>query len=631
MRLKGVDLRAALHLRKLVNDGEKLAPPAFTELALDPRQIHACVAATCGRPPDNRLMTFIDDGFRWETVDFKKNWTTEIQPRARKAYELEARARERGAELVRGALEIAKPLAGADAAQRRAALAHPIVRLVIYLKTLSDLGGVEGLLSEGPDGKMIVDEDVLEGTVPEEDERAYLRVILEKQLIPVYSILAVTEPIDRILQRHDGLLESRLRYLYPNDGFAGALVSDASAASLRIQKIFAEMGPVANLILSAQQRDLVERAAKPGGDLTVPEMGEYLQIVSLTEMLEIVLFHLPAPPAERAVTAIDELVTIVRGRQAAVPSLAPLAEAEKFCRGRLNLMEATEQSAFRLRRFENLIPAVKESVIENARRVVAPEQMPALAQRIAGLQFFLPRGPRNSTVGFRRHLESTIESQEKTLDFYGTPEARDVILWIEIVRAISGADAESRAPELASFCQNLPVEPSTDATNPRSGRISLSWFTINYPDVGVGIMAHEIGHAVSGFIRGLPKADAFTESLSCVARRNPFGPAPAATLGLRENTRWSEEDWADRFSAWVVSDLRARGQLAPLRLMNLGCALVGVDREMTYGGNRLTPGENDPHSSGLLRLLMIANDLGKLHPDCAPLMANFAGKELRCE
>lgn len=189
-------------------------------------------------------------------------------------------------------------------------------------------------------------------------------------------------------------------------------------------------------------------------------------------------------------------------------------------------------------------------------------------------------------------------------------------------------------PELAIF-QGLQSnfqnenEAVTDYSIPGFKVISLSWFTAAFPQYGVGIAAHEVGHLVSGLIRNMgsrevnrPRAEKFRESLSCVANRNIFLQSPlelwGATKGTSENSQWSEEDWADHFASQVLIELQSRNLVESKYLQNFGCALVY--KKSGDAEAKLEPSPGAVHSSGLLRLLTIARDTGKSTELCGGLL-----------
>lgn len=186
---------------------------------------------------------------------------------------------------------------------------------------------------------------------------------------------------------------------------------------------------------------------------------------------------------------------------------------------------------------------------------------------------------------------------------------------------------------VAKACLALPIGGTSDFALSLSGKISVSWYSLAFPDRGAFILAHELGHMVSGIIRGMqlesPETQMkFSDSLTCVANRNPFLTEKVIKLIGSADTKLSEEDWADHFSALVMDELAANK--SPLGdVKNLACALV--KNENNYRTNTLSPAENDTHSSALLRLLMIATDRRQVTSQCQQIVDQFStSNNLRC-
>ncbi len=99
-----------------------------------------------------------------------------------------------------------------------------------------------------------------------------------------------------------------------------------------------------------------------------------------------------------------------------------------------------------------------------------------------------------------------------------------------------------------------------------------------------------------------------------------------------QNSIWSEEDWADHFSALTMNELKRSGALDVSGDKNMACALVDSTSH-TYSNNSVTPMKNDSHSAGLLRVIMTGIDQGNLAPACKAFVeyAQESGRSLSCE
>jgi hypothetical protein len=175
---------------------------------------------------------------------------------------------------------------------------------------------------------------------------------------------------------------------------------------------------------------------------------------------------------------------------------------------------------------------------------------------------------------------------------------------------------------IANQCASLPSGGVGDATLSSQGRVFLSWFTLRFPEYSLSILSHEFGHAISLYLRKVPP---FSTTLDCIANRNPNVLKPLhLSLNYADDSRWTEEDWADHFSSLILIELNSKEP-------NLGCALLKED-DKSYLNNSYGPTDGDPHSAGLLRLMMIAIDRGQMNTVCQPLVAYAPahGRELQC-
>ena len=188
---------------------------------------------------------------------------------------------------------------------------------------------------------------------------------------------------------------------------------------------------------------------------------------------------------------------------------------------------------------------------------------------------------------------------------------------------VSGGSAQLRED-----CFNSHVDILSE--NTRDSMIEMSWFSVANPDFGLGILSHEIGHFMSKGLRNIGlhnyqekkipiTGTAFYKSLSCVANRNPMNMNPMNS----ENTNeffMAEEDWADHFSAQVLTELGDMNQTGS-KFPNMACAMFqrkdgSYSWQSDFAATSRVP---DKHSPVLLRMLSIGIDRGNLPLECSPL------------
>ena len=182
---------------------------------------------------------------------------------------------------------------------------------------------------------------------------------------------------------------------------------------------------------------------------------------------------------------------------------------------------------------------------------------------------------------------------------------------------------ESAITDVRSVCSGLEPSFFEDKTLAEIKLIQVGWQSIAFPELGAGVLAHEIGHVVSkavSTLNSLPTAIAYTSARQCSAdNHRAFEPA---VLG-RNFSQFAEEDWADVFSVKAMSYLRSVWPYSK----NMACALVHISNSKTYDGFDLfIPGSTDVHSTGAYRVMQTEVNSGRALP--ASCSAAYATSEL---
>lgn len=140
--------------------------------------------------------------------------------------------------------------------------------------------------------------------------------------------------------------------------------------------------------------------------------------------------------------------------------------------------------------------------------------------------------------------------------------------------------------DVLSFCDKTEPAFLNDAAITSQNKIQLSWPTITNPELGLGIIAHEIGHMVS---KKFP--DAVYSSKNCLERK-------------KNTEQYSEEDFADLFSSELMNKLA--GKVLDVTAKNMACGLLPRDKDQWVAGSLKNAYAADEHSSGFYRLLAVA-------------------------
>jgi len=423
-------------------------------------------------------------------------------------------------------------------------------------------------------------------------------------------------------------LEWRLKRLFPSLDRASALKADATRHLSLLATLETQAGEFfASLTLSTYESAIFRRAAS-GRDLNNVESKIYLEAASSLETIVAAttgelyqaLIKIPFDAEQELAAlksgALEKAITAVKGTD-----LNQRAEsAEGSCRLLLSLAYNSTLSREQLSALESSIHSVRNAAKVVAKRFANSNIGDAGVERLFDqyIAFKLPENPRDSVtevhLRMRKEMARTKAFTAKIVG--GSPDIDAALLIFGPALVTGELGQQDAAASVIGLCHQLPIPALTDATLTAQGKIMLSWYTANYPDVGRGIIAHEIGHVMSKVFRSFEisrpgQARGFMDSLNCVANRNPFVMTPIA-LAAAQDTPWSEEDWADHFGALVLNEMQKSEPRIPMK--SFACALVSGDK--SYSGNQLLPAPGDPHSSGFLRVLMVASDRGELPPQC---------------
>jgi|GEM_PF-6024330 len=575
---------------------------------VEPEQIKSCVQSLCGSDQHRRNLTTLPSSFKIETVPFRLKWENELEPRLLVQYQMDQELEIQKDLLLRSALDTYRPLQEMTESEQAKILSHPFARFAHFAHIAFKLNNADDFIDNTQ-----VNEVALEAEIKDEVERNFIRVILQRHLIPTIERAKLIDPIDFILRKKEGFLRARLKYLYPKeDEVQTARMMDALKLETLHEKVSRHLGEdLMPWVVSPAQRHLLTRA-RSGSELSVSEVDQYLKIASSLESFETLLFYTPEFPQKKVVLRLDQAVK--RMRSLLPPGLSPMSafdDLRRTCRTRLNLMNATEQSRLRTQAYGELVNQLKAKAMQVVQQFVEKEDLPKIQRRLLAIKIGYNHVQRGTTHGFEDELNLLTDSVGSVLkslkgaqragstessvagarvDARATFSSAETVLWQTLMKFILQGEEQGedyfqseRTPPILEFCEKLPVEANSDATDVLNNQISLSWFSVHYPELGAGILAHEIGHIVSKYIRRNLDSTPFTESLNCVAKASPWTLAEQLPLQKSEDTQWSEEDWADHFASLIVKDFVPSGSGVG-RLKNFACALLPNELDVDQPG-----------------------------------------------
>jgi hypothetical protein len=189
--------------------------------------------------------------------------------------------------------------------------------------------------------------------------------------------------------------------------------------------------------------------------------------------------------------------------------------------------------------------------------------------------FFLPYNSTESVglwgAAFKEDIRSSTAEVQRVTQ-YGVREA--------YVMAVTNALVNNSDTLL---CDGMYDPGLIDSITPEDGVSRLSWMTVRYPQYGISVLAHEIGHVVYKHSKD------FSAQIACIKEQNG-------------SDKYTAEDFADLLAIKTEKSLADLGVDLNGKKANVGCLFASL--RVGEGLTNTTPEDN--HSSHLFRALKFA-------------------------
>ncbi|MGE0632665.1 MAG: hypothetical protein AB7O96_09670 [Pseudobdellovibrionaceae bacterium] len=600
-------------------------PRLYTE-KFEKQEIDACIESLCGPASGNQSDSrVIETRLKVPSLAAKEIWQAQFRGQLAELLAMEKANRLTEAKLLTRALKSERTLKFTDAQKawllfkEIAEKIGPIVRNYIAwdLKTFNVILNVEKT-------------DELLAPLPSEIKKA-TRLILERYFIPSFRQQGL-DPFENPIVR-------RTKLKYQNMNEMEARIADAKMLLEVGEKMASLFGKrAASYFFDDYLKDLLSKA-KRGEELSASDSRNYIQIATILDLLNLIyndadvfnaLSKIPFNNEERLKKLgksehLKKNLELLKKMDVSAETAIVSATCAKMLAAAIDL----NVSELQLKKLPKMIEEVKQASQTVADRF-SDEFFRSTLDSIDNIEFSYPKTDEENIES----IASTFAAEKRRVRnasriLQDSPETRQLILFIAMLKKDKEPAGLSTGSAVLEACQALPTKAISDFAVFSTGKIGVSWYTAAYPEMGVSILAHEIGHVVSKNLKMMQKTD-FATSLNCVANRNPFVVDPQE-LTPHMNTIWSHEDWADYFSSLVMKELEKNGSSFATKA-NLGCSFV-KQKDDSYFGNGLVPGKGHTHSSGFLRLLNIATDRDQMTPQCSHFLKSVsaAGRKLKCE
>jgi hypothetical protein len=249
-----------------------------------------------------------------------------------------------------------------------------------------------------------------------------------------------------------------------------------------------------------------------------------------------------------------------------------------------------------------------------------PEQRKEFEKELARLTFTMPLNREKSRQLITRSLQFEVNSDEraKNLEQARVFKAAYFLLGDRSeLKTDKNGIPETIFEYAKETCDEWYLSGLSDHIYTASGSVYLSWVTVQHPDIGIGVIAHEIGHAVERILQNMDLAS--SPHLEHLELRLPYCHATFQTA----NSQYASEDFADYFAGLL---LREQSKTVPW-LRNYGCALIHEEND--FYKIDLVNNRSGTHSRNPFRILNIENTWrdGDLPKSCE----TFKARALQCE
>jgi hypothetical protein len=302
----------------------------------------------------------------------------------------------------------------------------------------------------------------------------------------------------------------------------------------------------------------------------------------------------------------------------------PTIDDKAFCKEAVVQAVAIAPSDLKLKKAQQLLDGVKAAAKEAAKEYVTGASLDTAKTAIDSVMFERPSSLNVIKENILALLDRKIKILEGTHDFadqrYSANDSFAIAA--EIFPSLILEAKEGFRKTNGEVCDS--IKPKFFIDNATGSRVQLSWQTTMYPQVGAGIMAHEIGHVVSFAVsRDNATIANYNNARTCSSTIH------SSILG--EITKdfdvkiYQEEDWADSFSVTTMKILNKTWPYAK----NFACVATEADAK-NYSGNFLDDRRFlDSHSTGLYRSIQVHVGLGKdLPKSCLDAVGDNSGKAL---
>jgi hypothetical protein len=256
---------------------------------------------------------------------------------------------------------------------------------------------------------------------------------------------------------------------------------------------------------------------------------------------------------------------------------------------------------------KEMIPLIKAAVLKTTEKMPSTNLIQkALSNRLHEMHFNFPADRAEMRSSIKAAIQRDLNVNRAALT--NLPRLTDESLLLGLSISDLHPDFDY-GTAVSKNCEIYSPQTMSDKSIDQTSAISLSWQSVRFPNIGAGVLAHELGHVVSHVFSTLSEQQQarYRSIRSCENARHQ-----AEEMTIPD--QFNEEDFADTIAARTISEIENQS----LKTGNFGCALLGKskDRWGTQLGlsMKLPLQSKDSHSAGLYRTLQIQINMGRPLP-----------------
>ena len=432
------------------------------------------------------------------------------------------------------------------------------------------------------------------------DREKLAQILGKNKQVELPAILSLENFLNFVVQNapiFDNSLELIIKMFYQNLDYVEAIKQEAIAISL-VKNYIYQLAPS---MAFRTPDDLVLNKAMTGQPLSFTEKN----IFKMAIRQRFILSYLIVPEVQNEFKKLPLDVASILGeiqqtylaskqaKAVANPTTIKslLTSAVQTCATKLSYSYAALPSTEQMQLFKKVFAGTQltaKSMIE--------ERLKSSLTEPLDVQLILPPTRDEALQSWITSLQDAVKAsdvavkQASQIDMKNSASFGDIFL-----AAATFNDSEMLEPIL-EFCDHAKLPFLDDAAVRGMNTINLSWPTITHPRMGIGIVAHELGHIISG-----RWPDLVAKEQQC--------------LQSKQGTQlYVEEDFADLFAAEIGK--RTNFVIEDVPVGNYACSLLPRKEPNWLPGSLKNAIPMDPHSSGFFRLIATAEMSGRQTNEC---------------